>query len=172
MRLSIIMGLGSLVAILVFGSMPVLAAEQNAFLNFDDGAITGNATVSGYEDQIVIQSLTYNVRQAGEWEEGEEVTGRVTAFGEFTVVKVMDRAHPALMVASAKKTQYKKAEINLLAGTDAYLTVTLEKVIVTGVTVGYSAGDSRPTEVVTLSFRKAIWRYGTATTSYDLSSRE
>lgn len=145
-------------------------AEQNSFLNFDDGAIPGNATVSGYEDQVVVQAVSYGVSQAGEWEEGEEITGRVTTFGDMTVTKVMDNGSPALAVACAKKTQYNKAELNLVAGSDAYLTVTLEKIIVTSISVGYSAGENRPTETITLSYRKATWRYGTATTSFDLQA--
>ncbi len=143
-------------------------AEQNSFLNFDDGAIPGNATVSGYEDQIVVQAVSYGISQAGEWEEGEEITGRVTTFGDMTVTKVMDNGSPALAVACAKKTQFKKAELNLVAGNDAYLTVTLEKIIVTSISIGYSAGENRPTETITISYRKATWRYGTATTSFDL----
>lgn len=145
-------------------------AEQNSFLNFDDGAIPGNATVSGYEDQVVVQAVSYGVSQSGEWEEGEEITGRVTTFGDMTITKVMDNGSPALAVACAKKTQYQKAELNLVAGSDAYLTVTLEKIIVTSISVGYSAGENRPTETITLSYRKATWRYGTATTSFDLQA--
>jgi hypothetical protein len=36
-----------------------MAVEQNGFLNIGDGAIKGNATVRGYEDQIVVQSVSY-----------------------------------------------------------------------------------------------------------------
>ena len=147
-----------------------MAIEQNGFLNIGDGAIKGNATVSGYEDQIVVQSVSYGVSQAGEWEEGEQITGRVTMFGDLNVTKVMDNGSPALAHACAMKTQFDNAELNLVAGTDAYLTVTYEKVIVTSVQVGYSTGDTRPTENITLSYRKATWRYGTATTSYNLES--
>ena len=147
-----------------------MAIEQNGFLNIGDGAIKGNATVSGYEDQIVVQSVSYGISQAGEWEEGEQITGRVTMFGDLNVTKVMDNGSPALAHACAMKTQFDNAVLNLVAGTDAYLTLTCEKVIVTSVQVGYSTGDTRPTENITLSYRKATWRYGTATTSYDLES--
>ena len=147
-----------------------MAVEQNGFLNIGDGAIPGNATVSGYENQIVVQSVSYGVSQAGEWEEGEQITGRVTMFGDLNITKVMDNGSPALAVACAKKTQYDNAVLNLVAGGDAYLTVTIEKVIVTSVQVGYTSGDNRPTESITLSYRKATWRYGTATTSYDLAT--
>jgi len=147
-----------------------MAVEQNGFLNIGDGAIKGNATVSGYEDQIVVQSVSYGVSQAGEWEEGEQITGRVTMFGDLNVTKVMDNGSPALAHACAMKTQFDNAVLNLVAGTDAYLTVTCEKVIVTSVQVGYSTGDTRPTENITLSYRKATWRYGSATTSYNLEA--
>lgn len=147
-----------------------MAIEQNGFLNIGDGAIKGNATVSGYEDQIVVQAVSYGVSQAGEWEEGEQITGRITMLGDLNVTKVMDNGSPALAHACAMKTQFDNAVLNLVAGTDAYLTVTCEKVIVTSVQVGYSTGDTRPTENITLSYRKATWRYGTATTSYDLES--
>jgi len=147
-----------------------MAVEQNGFLNIGDGAIKGNATVSGYEDQIVVQAVSYGVSQAGEWEEGEQITGRVTMFGDLNVTKVMDNGSPALAHACAMKTQFDSAVLNLVAGTDAYLTVTCEKVIATSVQVGYNTGDTRPTENITLSYRKATWRYGTATTSYDLAA--
>ncbi len=147
-----------------------MAVEQNGFLDIDGGAIKGNATVSGYEDQIVVQSVSYGVSQAGEWEEGEQITGRVTMFGDLNITKVMDNGSPALAHACAMKTQFDKVELNLVAGTDAYLTVTCEKVIVTGVNVDYTTGDTRPTEQITLSYRKATWRFGTATTSYDLAA--
>ncbi len=147
-----------------------MAIEQNGFLNIDGGAVKGNATVSGYEDQIVVQSVSYGVAQAGEWEEGEQITGRVTMFGDLNVTKIMDNGSPALAHACAMKTQYDKVELNLVAGTDAYLTVTCEKVIVTNVNVDYNTGDTRPNENITISYRKATWRYGTATTSYNLEA--
>jgi len=147
-----------------------MAIEQNGFLNIGAGAIPGNATVSGFEDQTVVQAVSYGVSQAGEWEEGEQITGRVTNFGDLCVTKVMDNGSPALAHACAMKTQFDDCVLNLVAGTDAYLEVTCEKVIVTNVNVDYNTGDTRPTETITLSYRKATWRYGTATTSYDLAA--
>lgn len=168
------------------GSIQSLSKVQNGFLALGGSStkrdartgqfirvpwsLKGNATVSGYENQIVLQHVSYGISQGGEWEEGEQITGRVTMFGDMTIRKVMDSSSTALAHACAMKHQFEKAEINLLAGTDAYLTVTLEKVIVTNVSVGYVSGDTRPTETVTMSYRKATWRYGTATTSYDLAA--
>jgi len=145
-------------------------AEQNGFINIGGGAVPGNATVTGYEGQTIVQALSYGISQGGEWEEGDQITGRVTTFGDMTITKAMDNGSPALAHACAMKTQFDDAELNLVAGGDAYLTVTLEKVIVTSVSTGYSSGDTRPSETITLSYRKATWRYGTATTSYDLAA--
>jgi len=153
-----------------FSEMAGAAIEQNGFLNIGGGAIKGNATVNEYREQIVVQSVSYGVSQAGKWDQGSVQTGRVTTFGDLTVTKSMNRASPALAVACAKKTQYGRAVLNLVAGTDSYLTVTFEGVIITSVKVDYMSGDIRPTETVTLSYRKATWRYGTATTTYDLGS--
>ncbi len=94
----------------------------------------------------------------------------MTTFGDLTVTKVMDNGSPALAHACAMKTQYDDAEMNLVAGAEGYLKVAVEKVIVTSVSIGYSTGDNRPTETITLSYRKATWRYGTATQSYDLAA--
>lgn len=146
------------------------AIEQNGFLNIAGGAIKGNATVSGYENQIVVQSVSYGVHQGGEWEEGVQLTGRVTTLKNIVVTKVMDNGSPALAHACAIKAQFPKVELNLVAGTDSYLTVTLEKVIIRDVQVDYTTGDTRPMEKVILSYQKATWRYGTATTSYNLQT--
>ena len=146
--------------------MPV---EQNGFLSIGEGAIPGSATVRGYEGQIVVQGVSYGVSQYGEWEEGEQITGWVTTFGDVVITKSMDYGSPALAAACGRKTQYDDAELCLVAGAEVYLTVILEKVIVTSLHVKYHTGDTRPTETATLSYRKATWRYGTATTSYDLA---
>ncbi len=118
----------------------------------------------------VVEAVSYGVHQDGEWEEGEQITGRVTTFGNIVVTKIMDNGSPALAHACAMKTQFDDAVLTLVAGRNPYLEVTLEKVIVTNVAVDYKSGDTRPTETVGLSYRKATWRYGTATTSYNIEA--
>ncbi|MDH5574706.1 MAG: type VI secretion system tube protein Hcp, partial [Nitrospirota bacterium] len=136
-----------------------------------DGAIPGNATLPGYENHIIGQDFSFAVAQAGEWEEGENITGRVTSFSDFTFSKQMDNASPALTLASARKTQFDNVVLNFIdASGNAFMTVTLEKVIVTSVGTKIKPGELRPLEFVTLSHRKDTWRVGTATTSYDLAA--
>ena len=84
------------------------------------------------------------------------------------MTKLMDIGSPSWAHACAIKAQFDKAILSLTYGGKVYLTVRLEKVMITSVKVEYTTGDPRPVETVTLSYRKATWRYGTATTSYDL----
>jgi hypothetical protein len=44
----------------------------------------------------------------------------------------------------------------------------LEGVIVSSVSVGFVSGTARPGEVVTLSYQKATWEWGTIKGGYDL----
>ncbi len=158
------------------GSVPIdesdAPTEEMIFMNIDDGAIKGNAITSGYEEQIVVGYVMYGVAQAGEWEEGEQITGRITTFGEFQIVKNVQIGNgtPELLFASANKTQFDKVEINFVTGNDAYATISLEKVIITSDTVKFDQEFTLPIEIVSLSYRKATWRVGTATTSYNLEA--
>ncbi len=155
------------------GLYPSFAAPspQNILINIGEGAIPGNATVPGYENQIVAQNFSFAVSQLGEWEEGEQITGRVTIFSDFTFSKELDGGSPALAHASALKTQYNNAVLTFLDTTgEPIITVTLEKVIVTSVGIKMKPGATRPLEVVTLSHRKDTWESGQSSTSYDLEA--
>jgi type VI secretion system secreted protein Hcp len=143
--------------------------QENAFLKLGD--IKGKATTDKFKDQIVFQSMSYGVHQAGEWEEGDRLSGRITTFADMTLVKEMDSSSPSLAQACALKEQFPKAEIALVSGKDTYLKVTLENVIVSSVSVGFHSGEARPTETISLTYRKATWEWGTAKAGYDLETQ-
>jgi hypothetical protein len=82
----------------------------------------------------------------------------------------MDNGSPSLTHASASKTQFANTELNFFVGADNFMTVTLEKVIVTSVGVKMKPGATRPFEEVTLSYRIGTWRVGTASTRYNLET--
>ena len=140
--------------------------QENAFLKL--GSIKGKGTTKGFENQIVFQSMSYGVNQAGEWEEGDKLSGRITTFADLTLVKDMDAASPSLAQACATKEQFPKAEIALVSGKDAYLKITLENVIVSNVSIGFHSGEARPSETVSLRYQKSTWEWGTAKAGYDL----
>jgi type VI secretion system secreted protein Hcp len=141
--------------------------QENAFLKL--GNIKGKAETKGFTDQIVFQSMSYSVHQAGEWEDGDRLSGRITTFGDLTLVKDMDGSSPSLAQACATKEQFPKGEVSLVAaGKETYLKVTLENVIVTSISIGFHSGEARPSETVSLSYKKATWEWGTAKAGYDL----
>jgi len=89
---------------------------------------------------------------------------------EVTLLKDATRKDILTALNDFRKTLTPKAEISLAAaGQDSFLKVSLENVIVTNVTVGFSSGDARPIETVSLSYRKATWEWGTAKGGYDLA---
>ncbi|HMS84167.1 MAG TPA: type VI secretion system tube protein Hcp [Nitrospira sp.] len=145
--------------------------QEYMFLKLGD--IKGNATTVGFEDQIVLQNMSYGISQRGSWEEGAQLSGRVTTFSDVSFVKLLDVASPSIATACAAKQQFLRAEISVTAGTkDAYYKLTLEKVLVTSISTAISAGEGHPSESFTLSFRKGIWEYGKARGGYDLETNQ
>jgi type VI secretion system secreted protein Hcp len=144
-----------------------MADQENAFLKL--GEIKGKATTTGFEKQVVIQSMSFGVSQSGEWEDGNLLSGRITNFTDLTLAKEMDEASPSLAVASATKEQFPSAEINLVSGGAVYFKLTLENVIVSNVSVGFHSGEAKPTETVSLRFKKYTEEWGQARAGYDLS---
>lgn len=55
--------------------MAPMAQRENAFLKLGD--IKGNATTKGFKKQIVLQSMSYGISQAGECEEDNRLPHRL-----------------------------------------------------------------------------------------------
>jgi type VI secretion system secreted protein Hcp len=144
--------------------------QENAFLKLGD--FKGKTKTKGYEDQIVFQSMNYAVRQAGEWEEGDQLSGKITTFTDLVIVKEMDATSPSLAQACAVKQQIPNAEISLISGQGVQFKITLSDVIVSDVSVGFNSGEATPTETIALRYRAAIWEWGTARAGYDLPKGE
>lgn len=144
--------------------MPELRSEH-AFLKLGD--IKGKATTERFKDHIVFQAMSYGITQTGEWEEGDRLAGRITHFTDVVISKEMDIASPSLALACARKEQFPKAEISLVAGKDLYCKITLEDILVTNVSVGLQSGEFRPTETISLRYRAAIWEWGASKAGYD-----
>lgn len=103
-------------------------ARQQEYLLLKLGDIKGQATTLRFEDKIVPQNRSYGICQGGSWEEGAQLSGRVTTFLELSGVKLLDVSSHPITTACAMKQQYPKAEISVTAGTKAvYYKLTLEK---------------------------------------------
>ncbi len=149
-----------------------MAMEQE-YIFLKLGNIKGKATSEKFKDQVVLQNISYGISQGGEWEDGDRLSGRITNFSDLSLVKQMDVSSPSLATACATKEQFDKAEIAVTAGTkDAFYKLTLEKVIITSVSLSMNAGESSPSESVSMSFRKGTWEWGTAKGGYDLAQNK
>lgn len=143
----------------------------SVFLRLEGPAdIPGTSTTEGFEDQIVVGYVMYDIQQLSGWEETGQITQRTTEFGDFQIVKNVDIGTPSFLLHSALKTQFDKAEFNFLGpiGEPASATITLEKVIITDVSIKYESGYSQPIQIMSLSYRKATWEVGQAIGFYDI----
>lgn len=140
--------------------------NENCFL---DMGLKGKATTKGFEGQIVVQSLSYSIIQAGEFDEDSAKNGRITSFSPVVIVKEMDVSSVSISKACAEKKLFKKATITFVDGQNKeYFKVTLEDCQISNVNVGFHSGETKPTETLSLDYRKAEWKRGTEVASYDL----
>lgn len=131
------------------------------------GNLKGKAVTPPFGGQLVLQTFSYQIVQAGEWEDGGRLSGRVTRFADFKFVKEMDVSSPALALACARKEQFPSVEVVVPSGEEMSLKLTLDDVIVSSVTVDHQEAWPNPVETVTLKYRKAMWEFGPAKAGYD-----
>ena len=150
-----------------------MGAIEQEYIFLKLGDIKGKATSDKFKDQIVLQHMSYGVSQAGQWEEQNQLSGRITHFTDLSCVKLMDVASPSIATACATKQQFKEAVISVTSGTkDAYYKLTVENVIITNISTSIGAGEPHPQESFTISFRKGTWEYGTSKGGYDLATNK
>ena len=139
---------------------------QKGFLKLEGPKFQGDSDVDGHKEEIAVLDLSFGVTQAGKYEESPKTI--ITNASDVSVRKYMGASSPELSQACAKKTPIKKAVISF----PGRLTLTLEKVIVTGVNPSLNVEEDLPTEVITLGYRKAEWTYeaekGKGTGAFDL----
>lgn len=141
-------------------------AQESIFLRL--GNIKGKAMTTGFQDWIVLNDFSYQIAQAGGWEEANRLSGRITTFGDIKLDKYADSSSPSLAQACATKEQMARADLALFDGRGVYMKVTLGDVIVSSVKIDFDPGSGRPKETITLSYRIATWEWGTAKAGYDL----
>jgi type VI protein secretion system component Hcp len=140
---------------------PPSGSGESVFLDLKGPVnIPGTALTGRFVDQIVVGYVMYDIQQLSGWEEGGQITQRTTEFGDFQIVKLVDIGTSSLLLHSALKTQFDEAEINFWNPNlqEVTATITLEKVVISNVSIKYEAGYSGgPIEIVSFSYRKATW---------------
>ena len=143
------------------------STQEYAFLNFNP-PLKGKAKNPDHKGDIVLQDLSFGVRQSGKWQDNGSDGGRVTNFDNLSFSKECDEASPALYQACAMKTQFNEATFNIKSGKDSVLKVILEKVLITNAGMNYLAGQDNPEENYTLSYKTIRWEKGSEKTGFDL----
>lgn len=89
--------------------MPQVVRE-NCFL---DMCLKGSATTKGFEGQIIVQSLSYSIAQAGEFDEDSAKNTRITEFAPAMIVKEVDQSTPALAKLVPRRNSFQKRSSRL-----------------------------------------------------------
>jgi type VI secretion system Hcp family effector len=127
--------------------------NENCFL---DMGLKGKATTKGFEGQIVVDSLSYSITQAGGVDEESAKNARITSFSPAVIVKEMDVSSVSISKACAEKKLFPKATITFVDGQNKeYFKVTLEECQISNVNVGFHSGETKPTETISSAYRKA-----------------
>jgi len=128
---------------------------MDMFLKLDK--IKGESVADGHTDEIDLLSYSWGMSQSGSM---HTATGGGVAkvnVNDIVFTHMVDASSPALAQACCKGTHLDSAVLTLQkAGGDklAYLTVTMNDVLVTQVSHGSSTGDERISESFSLNFAK------------------
>ena len=130
------------------------------FLKLD--GIEGESTDSKHAKEIDVQAWSWGESQTGSpVPAGGGAAGKVS-FHDFSFVKAIDKASPALMLACATGKHIKTARLAVRKagqGQQDYLTITFRDVMVSSYQTGGSEGSGVPVDQVSLSYAKIEVEY-------------
>jgi type VI secretion system secreted protein Hcp len=125
--------------------------------------IPGESTDGKHKDTIDVLAWSWGMSQAGTFHSGSGGGAGKVNVQDISITKYLDSASTKLAHACLTGEHIPKAVLTLskAGGKDPldFLTVTLEKIMVTAVSLGSSGGEERPTENVTLNFAKFKTEY-------------
>ena len=122
--------------------------------------VKGEVTAEGHKDEIRIDSCQWGagIGVSSPAGSGMSRSASAVSISEITLSKVMDNSSTVLFQKVCSGATLKKVEIfftvassTAKAGNDAFLTLTLGDVFVTGYSMS-SGGDGRPNESLSLNF--------------------
>jgi len=134
------------------------------FLMLD--GIKGESTDAKHKGEIDIESFSWGLAQTGSGHRGSGSGAGKVDVTDISIVKVVDKSSPSLMLACANGKHITKGKLTVRkAGENPleYLTVDLENILVSSYqTSGANSGDT-PTESIALNFVKVKLEYWTQT---------
>ncbi|HET7624662.1 MAG TPA: type VI secretion system tube protein Hcp [Verrucomicrobiae bacterium] len=122
--------------------------------------IPGESTAFNHTNDIVVESFSFGVSAGTAMVGGGGTTS--PTFTTISISKPLDKASPLLYVNCAAPKNLGTVVLTLrdsANGTNEFYKVTMSDVTISSVKTSGEIGEDRPTEFVTLSFKKIQWKY-------------
>ncbi len=138
-----------------------LPAQAAVDMFLDLPTIPGESQDRIYTNKVDVLAWSWGMTQSGSMHVGGGGGAGAVTIQDLSITKYVDKASPKLMLACANGGQMPSAFLILRRGgsTNRYIKITMEQVIVTGVSTGGSGGDDRLVENVTLNFARVKFEY-------------
>lgn len=137
----------------------------NCFLKIEGPDLAGESVHVGHEEEIDVIGWSWGVSQSGTMQLSSGGGAGKANVQDMQLTKRTDAATPNLLKWCCAGKQFEKAVLtcNKASGEDSepvpYLTIEMEKVIITSVTTGGSEGQELFTEGVALNFAQYTTKY-------------
>lgn len=124
--------------------------------------IKGESKLKDHTDEIDVLSWSWGLSQSGTFHSGGGGGAGKMDAQDLAITKYVDKSSPELMLACSNGKHIKDAVLTVRKAGEKpldYVTITLEKVLVSSVSTGGSGGEDSLTENVTLNFAKVKVEY-------------
>lgn len=126
------------------------------------GDIKGESQDAKHKDEIDVLSWSWGMSQSGTFHAGGGGGAGKVSVQDLSFTKFVDKASPVLALMCCNGKEYPEALLTVRKAGEKpleYLKIKMEKVMVTSVSTGGTAGDDRLTENVSLNFAKFSCEY-------------
>lgn len=130
---------------------------MDMFLKITGSDVKGESSDDKHKEEIDVLAWSWGMSQSGSFHIGSGGGSGKVNVQDLSFTKYIDKSSPVLMGACASGEHYDKATLVVRkAGKKPleYLTIEMDKVMVTSLSTGGSGGEDRLTENVTLNFAK------------------
>jgi type VI secretion system secreted protein Hcp len=124
--------------------------------------VTGESTDSKFKGAIDVVSWSWGLTQSGTTHTGGGSGAGKVNVQDLSFTKFVDSSSPVLLQKCCDGTHFSKATLTMRkAGASplVYLTLTLQNILISSVSLATAASDDRQTEVVTLNFGQFSYAY-------------
>lgn len=124
--------------------------------------IKGESVDKVHKEKIDILAWSWGMANSGTFHHGSGGGAGKANFQDLSVTKYIDKSSATLLSNCATGKHIAKGKLIIRKAGDKpleYLTISLEKILVTSVSTGGSSGEERLTENVTLNFAKVTTDY-------------